>query len=140
MLLGVIEIAVPAHTRAGPLDPAVCRTLDVAFDDDKWTELTYGSLHASHSISIIDLYLIPPPRRWNVYHVWHLMADFRATAGLAAGLKRERQAGRHQRHFARDGGDALIQPTLLVAEAARQRVLGHDAPADFVADEDDAAR
>ena len=48
--------------------------------------------------------------------------------------------GDGERDARAQGGDALVQSSLLVGEQARYRMHGHDAPADFVGDQDDASR
>jgi hypothetical protein len=55
-------------------------------------------------------------------------------------LENEWQSCRHQRDALATGGEALVQLTGFVRESARERIRGHNAQTDFVADEDLLAR
>src|SRR6516165_2767347 len=51
-------------------------------------------------------------------------------------LELHRQAGDHELDLVSDLGDGLVQKTSRIAEAARQRVVRHDAKADLIGHED----
>jgi hypothetical protein len=63
------------------------------------------------------------------------VSSLKTSSACAAG----RQSGGDQRHLIANGGDALVEPALFVGEQAGDRVHRHDAPADFVGDQNDVA-
>ncbi len=54
-------------------------------------------------------------------------------------LEGERKAGSDQHDLACGRGDRLVEPSRFVAEPPRERVVGDDAPSDFVRNEDQPA-
>lgn len=60
--------------------------------------------------------------------------------GLSSAFKQQRQSGGDEGDVIGEGSDTLVEPPGLIAEAAGQRILRHDAEPNFVGDQDDLRR
>ena len=111
--------------------PARRRPCDLPLPGPVWTISSPFSIGLGRDLGVLH--------RLALRHLRLVAAASAASLGHL-GFTLHRQAGDHEDHAVGDGGNALLQPAGLVAEAPGQRVVGHDAEPDLVGDQHDGAR